>query len=79
MFVPLIILLQYLFFEPFFIFQVSDSEVFGFSLVVIISALTGLVLSMGIYRIRILRVRKRKLSSGVLVAVLVVVHVDVYP
>ncbi len=65
MFVPLIILLQYLFFEPFFIFQVSDSEVFSFSLVVIISALTGLVLSMGIYRIRILRVRKRKLSSSV--------------
>ena len=65
MFVPLIILLQYLFFEPFFIFQVSNSEVFSFSLVVIISALTGLVLSMAIYRIRILRVRKRKLSSGV--------------
>ena len=65
MFIPLIILLQFLFVAPLFFFQVLNSEVFSFSLVVIISALTGLVLSMGIYRIHILRATKRKLSSGV--------------
>jgi len=59
------ILLEYLFIEPLLIFYVPYSEVFGFSLVVIISALTGLVLSMGIYRVRILGARTQKMSSGI--------------
>jgi len=65
MFLPFMILLEYLFIEPFLIFYVPYSEVFGFSLVVVISALTGLVLSMGIYRVRILGARTRKMSSGI--------------
>jgi len=66
MFVPLTIFLQYFFIEPFLIFSVSDSEIFSFSLVVIISILTALVLSMGIYRMRLLQTRARNMRSGIL-------------
>jgi len=66
MFVPLTIFLQYFFIEPFLIFSVSDSQLFSFSLVVIISALTALVLSMGIYRMRLLHTRARNMRSGII-------------
>ncbi len=66
MFVPLTIFLQYIFFDPFLIFSVSVSELFNFSLVVIISALSALVLSMGIYRMRLLQTRARNMRSGIM-------------
>ncbi len=66
MFVPLTIFLQYFFIEPFLIFSVSVSEIFNFSLVVIISALTALVLSMGIYRMRLLQTRARNMRAGIM-------------
>ena len=56
----------YIFFEPFWIFHVSNSDVFAFSLIVIIAGLTGLVISMGIYRFRVLRSRARKMTTGLL-------------
>ena len=56
----------YIFFEPFWIFHVSDSDVFAFSLIVIITSLTGLVISMGIYRFRVLRSRAGKMTPGLL-------------
>jgi len=66
MFVPLMIFLQYIFLEPILVFSVSSSELFSFSLVVIISALTALVVSMGIYRMRLLQTRARNMRSGIL-------------
>jgi len=64
MFIPLSYIAEYLFFQPRFVLFVPDYSAFGFSLVVIVSALTGLVLSMGIYRIQILKSSKKKMSSG---------------
>jgi uncharacterized membrane protein YraQ (UPF0718 family) len=64
MFIPLSYIAEYLFFQPRFVLFVPDYSAFGFSLVVIVSALTGLVLSMGIYRILILKSGKKKMSSG---------------
>jgi len=66
MFIPLMIFLSYLFYEPFLVFHVSGSDIFGFSLVVIISALTGLVLSMAVYRVRILRNRTKNMRLSVI-------------
>ena len=66
MFIPLSIISEYIFLEPKVILNVADYNAFGFSLIVIISALTGLVLCMGVYRIRMLRTSKRKMSSGFL-------------
>jgi len=64
MFIPLSYIAEYLFFQPRLILFVPDYSAFGFSLVVIVSALTGLVLAMGIYRIQILKSSKKKMSSG---------------
>jgi len=66
MFVPLIIFLQYIFYEPILVFSVPGSELFSFSLVVIISVLTALVLSMGIFRMRLLQTQARKMRSGII-------------
>lgn len=60
MFIPLSYIAEYLFFQPRFVLFVPDYSAFGFSLVVIVSTLTGLVLSMGIYRIKILKSSKKK-------------------
>jgi len=65
MLVPLSIFSGYIFLEPFWVFYVSESDVFNFSLLVTISTLTGIVSSMGIYRIRILQMKTKKMSAGV--------------
>ena len=64
MMVPLMYIAEYLFFQPYFILHVADYNAFGFSLIVAVSALTGLVISMAIYRIRILKSSKRKIGSS---------------
>ncbi len=64
MIIPLSIFSGYIFVEPYFIFYVPDSVIFNFTLLVIISVLTGVVSSMGIYRIKILRIKSRKANSG---------------
>jgi len=66
MLVSLSIFSGYIFLEPFWVFYVLYSDIFNFSLLVFISILTGLVMSMGIYRIRILQVKARKMGSGVI-------------
>jgi len=65
MLVPLSIFSGYIFLQPYVVFYVANSIAFNFTLLVIISALTGLVSSMGIYRIKILKIKSRKTNSGV--------------
>jgi len=65
MLVPLSIFSGYIFLQPYVVFYVAGSVVFNFILLVIISALTGLVSSMSIYRIKVLRMRTKKVNSGV--------------
>jgi len=65
MLLPLSMLQQYFFLEPNLTFYVGYTELFSFSLIVIISALTALVLSMGIFAVHLLRTRARKISPGV--------------
>ena len=64
MFLPLSYVAEYLFLKPKLVLFVPEYSVFGFFLVVVVSALTGLVLSMGIYRIQMLKSSKGKMSSG---------------
>ncbi len=64
MFIPLSYIAEYLFIQPRIVLFVPDYSAFGFFLIVMVSALTGLVLSMGIYRIIILKSSKKKMSSG---------------
>jgi len=66
MFIPLSYIAEYLFFKPRLLLFVPEYSAFGFSLVVIVSVLTAVVLCMGIFRIQILKSSKRKISSGFL-------------
>jgi len=66
LFLPLIIVTEFLFFEPYLVFYVPDYEMDSFISIIIISALTGLVLSMSIYRIRFLHSSTKKLRTGLL-------------
>ena len=70
LYLPLIAVTEFLFFEPYLFFYVPVYQLPNFLSIVIISALTGLVLSMSIYRIRFLQASTRKLRSGLLGSIL---------
>jgi len=70
MFIPLSIISEFIFLEPYVIMYVTYDDVFRFSLVVIVSILSGLVLSMNVYRIKSLRNSRKKMSGGVLGSIL---------
>ncbi|WP_428325583.1 hypothetical protein [Nitrosopumilus sp.] len=63
---PLIYVTEYLFFEPYFLFYVPEYEILNFLSVFVICFLTGLVLSMSIYRIKFLQASSKKLRTGLL-------------
>ena len=60
------IISQFIFLQPNFLIYVSGDEILNFSLIVIISALSGLVISLSIYRIRLLGESIRKSGTGFL-------------
>ncbi len=62
---PLLILSEFIFLSPFLIADVAKGRELSFSLIVVISALAAIVLPMNIYRIKILKSSKRKMSGGV--------------
>jgi len=64
MLIPLSYIAEYLFLKPRLTLFVPEYSAFGFVLIVIVSVLTALVLSMGIYRIVMLKSSKKKMSSG---------------
>jgi len=66
MLIPLLYIAEYLFLSPKLILFVPEYSILGFLLIVIVSALTALVLSMGIYRIAILRSSKKNMSSSII-------------
>lgn len=61
----LLVLSEYIFLDPYFIGHIPKGTEFGFSLIVIISGLSGLVLPMNIFRINILKSSKRKIGGSV--------------
>ncbi|HSB57614.1 MAG TPA: hypothetical protein VLD38_07390 [Nitrosopumilaceae archaeon] len=52
------IISQYLFLQPIIILYISDDDIVGFVLVVIVSALSSLVVSMSIFRVKTLRAKQ---------------------
>ena len=67
---PLIVVTEFLFLEPYVFFYIPIHQLPNFLSIVIISALTGLVLSMSVYRIRFLQASTKKLRSGLLGSIL---------
>ncbi len=61
----LLILSEFIFLEPYFVGQIPKGTELGFSLIVILSALSALVLPMNVYRINILKNSKGKIGGSV--------------
>ena len=57
---------EYIFLEPYVVSHLPRGTELGFSLIVIISALSALVLPMNVFRISILKSSTRKMSGGVI-------------
>lgn len=64
--IPLSIISEFLFIDPYLIGHIPPGSEFGFSLIVIVSALAALVIPMNIFRIKFLRVAKKKMGGSVL-------------
>lgn len=55
---------EFIFFSPVFVFYVPTYAIFNFTLILIISALSGIVTSLTIYRVHILSNSVRKSGTG---------------
>ncbi len=65
--IPLSIISEYIFLQPFVVAHLPSGTEFGFSLIVIVSALSGLVLAMNVFRINNFRhLPKKKIGGGVI-------------
>ena len=66
MFIPLSILSEFLFIEPFVIFHVIEDRIVSFALIASISLMSAIVIPMNVYRIRTLQKSMTKISGSVL-------------
>ena len=66
MVIPLLILSEFIFVEPFLIFHIPSEQAFGFVLILAVSAMSAIVIPMNIYRIRTLQKSASKIGGGVL-------------
>ena len=65
MFVPLSIISEFLFIEPFVIFNVIEDRITSFVLIVFISLMSAIVIPMNIYRIRTLQKSTAKIGGSI--------------
>lgn len=66
MLIPLSIISEFIFLEPYLISHLPSGSEFSFFLIVVLSAMAGLVLSMNVYRINAFRnTPKKKMSGGI--------------
>lgn len=66
MVIGLLILSEYLFLEPYIVSHLPVGTELGFVLILILSALSGLVIPMNIFRINLLKSSKQKMGGGVI-------------
>ena len=66
MLIPLSMLSEFIFLEPFFIFHIPYGQTFGFTLILAVSAMSAIVIPMNVYRIRTLQKSTTKIGGGVL-------------
>ena len=66
MLIPLSILSEFLFIEPFFVIHVIEDRTFSFTLLVAISFMSAVVIPMNIYRIRTLQKSTSKIGGSLL-------------
>ena len=63
-FVPLSIISEYIFISPYFIISIPVDGIVGFTLIVAVSVLSGIVMSMNVYRIRLLQQSRSKIGGS---------------
>ena len=63
LFVPLIIISEFLFLEPFLVFSIYPETALSFSLIITLSLFSSIAVSMNIYRIKIIKETKKMGSS----------------
>ena len=66
MLIPLLMLSEFIFVEPFFTFHIPSEQVFGFVLILAVSVMSAIVIPMNVYRIRILQKSTSKIGGGIL-------------
>jgi hypothetical protein len=66
MFIPLSILSEFLFIEPFVIFHVIEDRITSFVLIISISLMSAIVIPMNVYRIRILQKSTTKIGGSII-------------
>ena len=66
MLIPLLILSEFLFIEPFVIFNIIEDRVASFVLIVSISLMSAIVIPMNIYRIRTLQKSRSKIGGSII-------------
>ena len=66
MLIPLLILSEFIFVEPFFTFHIPYEQAFGFVLILAVSVMSAIVIPMNVYRIRTLKKSTTKIGGGVL-------------
>lgn len=64
LFIPLSIISEYFFLEPYIVMNVTQDRIFGFVLIVAVSIMSGLVLSMNAYRIKALQNSAKKMGGS---------------
>jgi len=63
LFIPLITISEFLFFEPFLVFSIYPETTLSFSLIVILSLFSAFAVSMNIYRVKLIKETKKIGSS----------------
>ncbi len=63
LFVPLIIISEFLFLEPFLVFSIYPETALSFSLIVILSLFSSIAVSMNIFRVKLIKETKKMGSS----------------
>ena len=63
-FIPLSIISEYIFVSPYLIMYIPPEGILGFALIIVVSVLSGVVISMNVYRIKLLQQSKTKMGGG---------------
>ena len=63
LFIPLITISEFLFFEPFLVFSIYPETTLSFSLIIILSFFSALAVSMNVYRVKLIKETKKIGSS----------------
>ena len=69
LFLPLITISEFLFFEPFVVFSIYPETTLSFSLIIVLSFFSALAVSMNIYRVKLIKETK-KIGSSIIGTIL---------